>query len=68
MKNLDLGELRGQLDEIDGQLVRLFEQRMKICADVAEYKIETGKAVYDLSLIHIWWSTHPWQWKPTVPS
>lgn len=47
MKNLDLGELRGQLDEIDGQLVRLFEQRMKICADVAEYKIETGKAVYD---------------------
>ena len=28
MKNLDLGELRGQLDEIDGQLVRLFEQRM----------------------------------------
>lgn len=27
MKNLDLGELRGQLDEIDGQLVRLFEQR-----------------------------------------
>lgn len=29
MKNLDLGELRGQLDEIDGQLVRLFEQRMK---------------------------------------
>ncbi|MCD7909445.1 MAG: bifunctional chorismate mutase/prephenate dehydratase [Clostridium sp.] len=47
MKNLDLGELRGQLDEIDAQLVSLFEQRMKICADVAEYKIETGKAVYD---------------------
>lgn len=47
MKNLDLGELRGQLDEIDGQLVRLFEQRMNICSDVAEYKMGVGKAVYD---------------------
>lgn len=47
MKNLDLLEIRGQLDEIDEQLVRLFEQRMQLCSDVAEYKIETGKAVYD---------------------
>ncbi len=47
MKNLDLQEIRGQLDEIDGQLVSLFEQRMKLCSDVAEYKMETGKAVYD---------------------
>lgn len=47
MKNLDLQEIRGRLDEIDGQLVRLFEQRMQLCGDVAEFKIETGKAVYD---------------------
>lgn len=47
MKNLDLQEIRGQLDEIDGQLVRLFEQRMQLCGDVAEFKMETGKAVYD---------------------
>ena len=47
MKNLDLLELRGQLDVIDAQLVRLFEERMGICADVAEYKMEVGKAVYD---------------------
>lgn len=47
MKNLDLQEIRGQLDEIDGQLVRLFEQRMQLCSDVAEFKMETGKAVYD---------------------
>ena len=47
MKNLDLQEIRGQLDIIDTQLVELFEKRMKLCSDVAEFKIETGKAVYD---------------------
>lgn len=47
MKNLDLQEIRGQLDEIDSQLVELFERRMKLCGDVAEFKIETGKPVYD---------------------
>ena len=47
MKNLDLQEIRGRLDEIDGELVRLFEQRMQLCSDVAEFKMETGKAVYD---------------------
>lgn len=47
MKNLDLQEIRGQLDEIDARLVELYEKRMQLCADVAEFKIETGKAVYD---------------------
>lgn len=47
MENLDLQEIRGQLDEIDSQLVELFERRMKLCADVAEFKIDTGKPVYD---------------------
>ena len=47
MENLDLQEIRGQLDGIDSQLVELFERRMKLCGDVAEYKIGTGKAVYD---------------------
>lgn len=47
MKNLDLQEIRGQLDEIDGQITDLFERRMKLCADVAEFKLGTGKAVYD---------------------
>lgn len=47
MKNLDLQEIRGQLDVIDGQLVELFEQRMQLCSDVAEFKMETGMAVYD---------------------
>lgn len=47
MENLDLQEIRGRLDEIDSQLVELFERRMKLCGDVAEFKIETGKPVYD---------------------
>lgn len=44
---MDLQECRRQLDEIDGQIVELFERRMAICGDVAESKIESGKAVYD---------------------
>lgn len=47
MKNLDLTECRNKLDVIDREIVRLFEERMNVCGDVAEYKIETGKAVYD---------------------
>ena len=47
MKNLDLMECRNKLDVIDREIVRLFEERMTICGDVAEYKIGTGKAVYD---------------------
>ncbi len=44
---MDLLELRGQIDEIDRQLVELYEKRMDISRQVAEYKIETGKKVFD---------------------
>lgn len=47
MKNLDLQECRKKLDGIDSRIVELFEERMQVCGDVAEYKIDTGKAVYD---------------------
>ena len=47
MKTLDLMECRNKLDVIDQEIVRLFEERMKVCGDVAEYKIATGKAVSD---------------------
>lgn len=47
MKHLDLMECRNKLDQIDREIVRLFEERMTVCGNVAEYKIETGKAVYD---------------------
>ena len=44
---MDLGELRQKLDEIDAQIVDLYESRMDVCRQVASYKIETGKKVYD---------------------
>lgn len=44
---MDLGVLRGQLDEIDEKIVKLYEDRMGVCRQVAEYKIETGKKVLD---------------------
>ena len=44
---LDLGEIRENIDGIDKKLVELFEERMKLCKEVAEYKIETGKKVLD---------------------
>lgn len=43
----DLLTLRGQIDEIDREIVALYEKRMKISGQVAEYKIETGKKVFD---------------------
>lgn len=43
----DLTELRKEIDRIDGEMVRLFEERMKISGQVAEYKIRTGKKVFD---------------------
>ena len=43
----DLLELSAQLDEIDEDIVRLYEKRMDLCGQVAEYKISTGKKVLD---------------------
>ncbi|MDE7331498.1 MAG: prephenate dehydratase [Lachnospiraceae bacterium] len=44
---MDLLELRGQLDGIDARIVDLYEKRMEICRQVAEYKIENGRKVFD---------------------
>lgn len=44
---MDLLELRDKIDVIDKQIVELYENRMDICKQVAEYKIETGKKVFD---------------------
>ena len=46
---VDLKELRDEIDVIDRQMVDLFEQRMELCQQVAEYKINTGKKVFDRS-------------------
>ena len=44
---MDLQVLRGRIDEIDSQIVQLYEDRMDVCKQVAEFKIETGKKVFD---------------------
>lgn len=44
---IDLSISRQQIDDIDSQIVELFERRMEVANEVAKYKIETGKAVFD---------------------
>lgn len=42
-----LQELRGQLDEIDTQIVDLYQKRMDVCNKVGEYKVAAGRKVFD---------------------
>lgn len=42
-----LEELRLQLDEIDDQLVKLYENRMRVCKEVGEFKVNSGRKVFD---------------------
>lgn len=42
-----LEELRVKLDEIDDQIAQLYEDRMKVCAEVGEYKVKAGRKVFD---------------------
>lgn len=42
-----LEELRKELDKIDDQITGLFEQRMKVCEEVGEFKVKNGRKVYD---------------------
>lgn len=44
---IDLAISRQQIDEIDSQMVELFEKRMQVANEVAKYKMETGKPVFD---------------------
>lgn len=43
----DLSEIRQKIDELDRGIVDLYEQRIKLCEEVARYKIGTGKKVLD---------------------
>lgn len=43
----DLEKIREQIDETDRELVRLFEQRMKLAEAVGTTKIRSGRAVFD---------------------
>ena len=44
---MDLQELRKEIDEIDEQIVALYEKRMDISSQVADFKIQNGKKVFD---------------------
>ena len=44
---MDLLELRDKIDGIDASIVKLYEERMDICKQVAEFKIQNGKRVLD---------------------
>ena len=43
---MDITELRGEIDNIDSELVRLFNARMEISAKVADYKKENHLPIY----------------------
>ena len=43
----ELTELRKATDEIDRKMVELFEKRMDISREVAEYKVTVGKKILD---------------------
>lgn len=43
----DLLEIRDEIDEIDRNIVSLYKERMIKTSQVAEYKIATGKKVFD---------------------
>ena len=44
---MDLHGLRRQIDGIDDELIRLFQQRMDISAKIAQYKRQHNILVYD---------------------
>lgn len=44
---MDLEVIRQNIDKIDKELVTLIEKRMNLVSQVAAYKKETGKPIYD---------------------
>ena len=44
---MNLQDYRKQIDEIDDQLVSLFQKRMEVAKGIAQYKLECGMPVLD---------------------
>ncbi len=44
---IDLLESRKKIDEVDQKIVELFEARMKLAVDIADYKRGVGKPIFD---------------------
>jgi len=49
---MDLQDYRKQIDEIDDQLVKLFQQRMEVSEGIAAYKKERGLPILDAGREH----------------
>ncbi|MBQ4487197.1 MAG: chorismate mutase [Oscillospiraceae bacterium] len=43
---MEIDELRSEINDIDDQLLQLFERRMDICRDIARYKVKNNLPVY----------------------
>jgi chorismate mutase/prephenate dehydratase len=44
---MDLQDLRSQINKIDDELIRLFEQRMDVSVEIARYKRRHNIPIYD---------------------
>lgn len=44
---MNLDEIRIEIDQVDKQIVELFQRRMELAGEVAASKRESGKAIYD---------------------
>lgn len=40
-------QIRDEIDQVDRRMIELFEMRMALCKEVAEYKMSVGKQVFD---------------------
>ena len=43
----DLNVIRENIDKTDREIIKLLEKRIGLAREVADYKLETGKAVFD---------------------
>lgn len=43
----DLLQIRDEIDQVDSEITALYQKRMQLTGEVAEYKIQTGKKVFD---------------------
>lgn len=64
MSELDM--MRGAIDEIDNQIVHLFERRMAVTRQVGEYKRKISMPVLDTARNGRCWPEKP-HWSP-IPS
>jgi len=44
---MDLNDFRQKMDKIDDEIVRLFEQRMDVSSEIAQYKLANNLPVHN---------------------